>query len=203
MQFRVEKAGIVHAGVGKASFGAEQLVDNVRAFVDAVNRAKPTGAKGTYLKRAHLSSTMGPGVKLDIAEPGRRAEPAGRSRAASQAKMGLRSARRQRYLHELRGNVDALAIRGSVRGLRVALCASVARRDAPGSSGRLTSRREPRSARCSEAVVLRAEKAQVIDDLNAVFRASGVVVVTHYKGLTVAEITDFAARCGRPAPRSG
>ena len=66
VQFKVEKAGIVHAGVGKASFGAEQLVANVKAFVDAINRAKPTGAKGTYLKRAALSSTMGPGVKLDI-----------------------------------------------------------------------------------------------------------------------------------------
>lgn len=67
VQFRVEKAGIVHAGVGKASFGSAELAANVRAFVDAVNRAKPAGAKGTYLKRAHLSSTMGPGVKLEIA----------------------------------------------------------------------------------------------------------------------------------------
>ncbi|SNB63127.1 LSU ribosomal protein L1P [Arboricoccus pini] len=67
VQFRVEKAGIVHAGVGKASFGPAELAANVRAFVDAVNRAKPAGAKGTYLKRAHLSSTMGPGVKLEIA----------------------------------------------------------------------------------------------------------------------------------------
>ena len=66
IEFRVEKAGIVHAGVGKASFGEEQLAANVRAFVDAINRAKPSGAKGTYLKRAHLTSTMGPGVKLDI-----------------------------------------------------------------------------------------------------------------------------------------
>jgi large subunit ribosomal protein L1 len=66
VQFRVEKAGIVHAGVGKASFGEEQLAANVRAFVDAINRVKPSGAKGTYLKRAHLTSTMGPGVKLDI-----------------------------------------------------------------------------------------------------------------------------------------
>jgi len=66
VQFRVEKAGIIHAGVGKASFDEERLVENVRAFVDAVNRAKPSGAKGTYLKRAALSSTMGPGVKLEI-----------------------------------------------------------------------------------------------------------------------------------------
>ena len=66
VQFRVEKAGIVHAGVGKASFAEDQLAANVRAFVEAINRAKPSGAKGTYLKRAHLSSTMGPGVKLDI-----------------------------------------------------------------------------------------------------------------------------------------
>jgi large subunit ribosomal protein L1 len=67
VQFRVEKAGIVHAGVGKASFGADLLRDNVRAFVDAVNRAKPSGAKGAYLKRVALSSTMGPGVRVDVA----------------------------------------------------------------------------------------------------------------------------------------
>ena len=67
VQFRVEKAGIVHAGVGKASFDEQRIFENVKAFVDAVNRAKPSGAKGTYLKRAALSSTMGPGVKLEIA----------------------------------------------------------------------------------------------------------------------------------------
>jgi large subunit ribosomal protein L1 len=66
VQFKVEKAGIVHAGVGKASFGEAQLIANVRAFVDAINRARPSGAKGTYLRKVHLSSTMGPGVKLDI-----------------------------------------------------------------------------------------------------------------------------------------
>ncbi|MFO1046620.1 MAG: 50S ribosomal protein L1 [Geminicoccaceae bacterium] len=66
VQFRVEKAGIVHAGVGKASFAPEHLVANVKAFVDAINKAKPTGAKGTYLKRASLSSTMGPGVKVEV-----------------------------------------------------------------------------------------------------------------------------------------
>jgi large subunit ribosomal protein L1 len=66
VQFRVEKAGIVHARVGKASFAPEFLVANVKAFVDAINKAKPTGAKGTYLKRASLSSTMGPGVKLEV-----------------------------------------------------------------------------------------------------------------------------------------
>jgi large subunit ribosomal protein L1 len=67
VQFRVEKAGIIHAGIGKASFTPEQLVDNARSLVDAINKAKPSGAKGTYLKRAHLSSTMGPGVKLEVA----------------------------------------------------------------------------------------------------------------------------------------
>ncbi len=66
VQFRVERAGIVHAGVGKVSFDADAIAANVKAFVDAVNRAKPSGAKGTYLKRAHLSSTMGPGVRLDV-----------------------------------------------------------------------------------------------------------------------------------------
>ena len=67
VEFKVEKAGIVHAGVGKASFTDEALAGNVRAFVDAVVRAKPSGAKGTYLKRVSVSSTMGPGIKLDLA----------------------------------------------------------------------------------------------------------------------------------------
>jgi large subunit ribosomal protein L1 len=66
VEFRAEKAGIVHAGVGKASFADESLLENVRAFVDAIQKAKPTGAKGTYLKKAALSSTMGPGVHLDL-----------------------------------------------------------------------------------------------------------------------------------------
>jgi len=66
VQFRVEKAGLIHAGIGKASFTPEQIVDNARSLVDAINKAKPSGAKGTYLKRAHLSSTMGPGLKLDV-----------------------------------------------------------------------------------------------------------------------------------------
>ncbi|WP_145104729.1 50S ribosomal protein L1 [Cereibacter sediminicola] len=67
VQFKVEKAGVIHAGVGKISFDAEKLAENVRAFVDAVNRAKPAGAKGTYLKKVSLSSTMGPGVSVDLA----------------------------------------------------------------------------------------------------------------------------------------
>ncbi|OAN50560.1 50S ribosomal protein L1 [Paramagnetospirillum marisnigri] len=70
VQFRVEKAGIVHAGIGKASFSEEKLADNVKAFVDAINKAKPQGAKGTYLKKVSLSSTMGPGLKLDVASIG-------------------------------------------------------------------------------------------------------------------------------------
>ncbi len=65
IEFRVEKAGIVHAGVGKVSFSDEQLAENIKAFVEAVNRAKPSGAKGTYIKRVSIKSTMGPGVKVD------------------------------------------------------------------------------------------------------------------------------------------
>ena len=65
VEFRVEKAGIVHAGIGKASFGSEQIQENIRAFADAVIKAKPTGAKGNYVKRVAISSTMGPGVKID------------------------------------------------------------------------------------------------------------------------------------------
>ena len=67
VEFRAEKAGIVHAGVGKASFSEEAIVGNVKAFFEAISRAKPTGAKGTYIKRVTLSSTMGPGVRVDIA----------------------------------------------------------------------------------------------------------------------------------------
>ena len=65
IEFRVEKAGIVHAGIGKVSFTEEALLANVRALVDALNKAKPSGAKGTYVKRIALSSTMGPGFKVD------------------------------------------------------------------------------------------------------------------------------------------
>jgi large subunit ribosomal protein L1 len=67
VQFRAEKAGIVHGGIGKASFDQASLVDNIKAFVDAVNRAKPSGAKGTYMKRVAISSTMGPGVHVEVA----------------------------------------------------------------------------------------------------------------------------------------
>jgi len=70
VEYRTEKAGIIHAGVGKASFGEEQLAANVRALFDAIMKAKPSGAKGTYVKRASLSSTMGPGVRLDISSLG-------------------------------------------------------------------------------------------------------------------------------------
>ncbi len=66
VQFKVEKAGVIHAGIGKVSFTEEMLSQNVRAFVDAVSRARPAGAKGTYLKKVSLSSTMGPGVSLDL-----------------------------------------------------------------------------------------------------------------------------------------
>jgi large subunit ribosomal protein L1 len=67
VEFRAEKAGIIHAGVGKASFDDDKLVQNIRALVDAVQKAKPTGAKGTYLQKAALSSSMGPGIRLDVA----------------------------------------------------------------------------------------------------------------------------------------
>ena len=67
VQFKVEKAGVIHAGIGKISFSDEKLAENVRAFVDAVSRAKPTGAKGTYLKKVSLASTMGPGVSVELA----------------------------------------------------------------------------------------------------------------------------------------
>jgi len=67
VQFKVEKAGVVHAGVGKASFDEAQLVENVKAFVSAVQKAKPAGAKGAYMKKIALSSTMGPGISVDVA----------------------------------------------------------------------------------------------------------------------------------------
>jgi large subunit ribosomal protein L1 len=68
VEFRVEKAGIVHAPVGKASFSADTLKENLLALVDALMKAKPSAAKGTYIKKISLSSTMGPGVRLDIAD---------------------------------------------------------------------------------------------------------------------------------------
>lgn len=67
VEFRAEKAGIVHAGIGKASFPEEKLIENIRAFADAIQKAKPAGAKGTYVKKVSLSSTMGPGVRVDPA----------------------------------------------------------------------------------------------------------------------------------------
>jgi len=66
VEFRVEKAGIVQAGVGKASFSESQLAENIRALIDSVAKAKPAGAKGTYMKRVAISSTMGPGVRIDV-----------------------------------------------------------------------------------------------------------------------------------------
>jgi large subunit ribosomal protein L1 len=65
VEFRVEKAGIVHAGVGKASFSADKLVENIKAFADAVQKAKPSGSKGTFVQRIAVTSTMGPGVKVE------------------------------------------------------------------------------------------------------------------------------------------
>src|SRR6201996_4999793 len=70
IEFRTEKTGIIHAGIGKASFTDEALLANVNALVDALNKAKPSGAKGTYVKRISLSSTMGPGVKVDLTSVG-------------------------------------------------------------------------------------------------------------------------------------
>ncbi|MGE0046211.1 MAG: 50S ribosomal protein L1 [Hyphomonadaceae bacterium] len=67
VEFRVEKAGIVHAGIGKASFSEEKLTQNAKAFIDAVAKAKPSGAKGTFIKKVALSSTMGPGVRIEPA----------------------------------------------------------------------------------------------------------------------------------------
>ncbi|MFM9889698.1 MAG: 50S ribosomal protein L1 [Rickettsiales bacterium] len=68
VEFKVEKAGIIHAGVGKASFENEKIVQNIKAFIDAVARAKPAGVKGNYIQKISLSTTMGPGVKLDLAD---------------------------------------------------------------------------------------------------------------------------------------
>lgn len=75
VEFRAEKAGLVHAGVGKASFTEAALADNVRAFVGAITRAKPSGVKGSYIKKVSLSSTMGPGIKLDLSGLAEEARP--------------------------------------------------------------------------------------------------------------------------------
>lgn len=66
VEYRAEKGGVVHAGIGKASFTPENLLENIRAFVDTVQKARPTGVKGTYMKKIYLSSTMGPGIEVDI-----------------------------------------------------------------------------------------------------------------------------------------
>ncbi|MBT6118569.1 MAG: 50S ribosomal protein L1, partial [Rhodospirillaceae bacterium] len=66
IEYRAEKSGLIHAGIAKASFSADAIAQNVSAFVDAVSRAKPSGVKGTYIKKITLTSTMGPGVKLDL-----------------------------------------------------------------------------------------------------------------------------------------
>jgi len=68
VQFRVERAGVIHAGIGKASFESGKLVENIRAFVSALVRAKPQAAKGTYFRKIALSSSMGPGVTVDVAD---------------------------------------------------------------------------------------------------------------------------------------
>src|SRR5574337_1068892 len=70
VEFRAEKAGIIHAGIGKVSFDEDKLLENARALADAIQKAKPAGAKGTYLKSAALSSTMGPGIRLDVSTLG-------------------------------------------------------------------------------------------------------------------------------------
>jgi large subunit ribosomal protein L1 len=70
VEFRVEKAGIVHAGIGKASFSEADLQENFRAFMDAIHKAKPSGAKGKFINKVSVSSTMGPGLKIDLAEVG-------------------------------------------------------------------------------------------------------------------------------------
>ena len=66
IQFKVEKAGIVHAGIGKASFSEEAIIENFKSFVDAVQKSRPSGAKGVFLKKAAISSTMGPGLNIEI-----------------------------------------------------------------------------------------------------------------------------------------
>ena len=70
VEYRAEKAGIIHAGIGKVSFDEAKLVENAKALADAIQKAKPTGAKGTYLKKASLSSTMGPGIRVDVSTLG-------------------------------------------------------------------------------------------------------------------------------------
>jgi large subunit ribosomal protein L1 len=70
VEFRAEKAGIIHAGIGKVSFGGDKLLENARALADAIQKAKPTGAKGTYVQKVSVSSTMGPGVRVDVTSLG-------------------------------------------------------------------------------------------------------------------------------------
>ena len=66
LEYRAEKAGIIHAGVGKASFSEKDIIENVNAFIETIQKARPAGAKGTFIKKVTLSSTMGPGIKIDL-----------------------------------------------------------------------------------------------------------------------------------------
>ena len=95
VEFRAEKAGIVHAGIGKASFGEDALLENARAFVDAIQRARPAGAKGTYVKKAAVSSSMGPGVKVDVTSLSAAADRSSRRLRRDRRRAGVQRDRAQ------------------------------------------------------------------------------------------------------------
>ena len=131
VEFRAEKAGIVQGSVGKASFGDAQLADNIRAFVDAVIKAKPTGAKGTYMQRAAISSTMGPGVQarpLDGPDRRRKSAPERRGGLAAGTRAGRHPRVKSRWL---RGQLTSQSARP------VALPSRSSREDRLGALGRV------------------------------------------------------------------
>ena len=118
VEFRVEKAGILHAGIGKASFTESALLENVKAFADAVIKAKPAGAKGTFVKRVALSSTMGPGVKIAAGDALKRRGAI----AASFGRFAVRMAKAATFLAAVSGKPEAacprlLVLKGSPGGL--------------------------------------------------------------------------------------
>jgi large subunit ribosomal protein L1 len=211
VEFRVEKAGIVHGGVGKASFDTEKLVENARAFADAVVKAKPSGAKGNYVRRVSLTSTMGPGLKIDPASLSAGAE-AGTPVPASCPRLqaaGSLPALIRRGLHET-GSIRPRDVRpGEGFEPCLPLSAPGDRRGQGGQDPRVSSGGSARGcpARQRQPVVRprggaanwrvaveRAEKREFVTSLNQVFKNTGSVVVAHYAGLSVAQMNDLRSK---------
>eukprot|EP01132_Coremiostelium_polycephalum_P012126 gene12126-14831_t len=182
VEFRVEKAGIVHAGVGKASFDVKALEENIKAFTDAVTKAKPAGAKGEYVKRVAISSTMGVGVKVD----------------PSTAFRGLDNRMKGGKIHRDKvRTVVAFRLQPDFRrsrGDRILKCCLVSVFGLKPCDKRQPGRDAPCVSAKWRETVEKAEKREFVTWLNGVFKDSGSVVVAHYTGLTVAQLSDLRSK---------